>query len=225
MGAMGPKLLLPFRGRPLIAHVVDAALASRLAEVVVVLGPEPERFREAIAAAGVGGDARVRTVVNARFAEGRSGSIRTGLEALDGAAPGALFLLGDQPLMTAALIDAVIARAEREDALGEAGAPLVVPIIRDAASAEEAGASRGAGEAAPGSRGAGEAKGNPVLFRRSLFESLSNLTGDRGALALIESMWARAARVPVDDPSTQRRIETPGDYAMLLARADREGPA
>ena len=212
MGALGQKLLLPLRGSALVVHVARAALASRLAEAIVVVGAEPDRIRAALPA-----DARLRIVENRRYAEGRSGSIRAGLEAAVERAPGSpgvLFLLGDQPLMPAALIDAVIAAAEAEDAreAGDArgaplavaslpgGAPLVVPTL-------------------PGGTGS-EAKGNPVLFRRPLFEALRALTGDRGALALIEARWKEAALVPVRDPATQLRVETPEDYRRLLERAE-----
>jgi len=196
MGGLGPKLLLPFRGRPLLSHVVAAALASRLSEVIVVLGAFADRLRPVLPP-----DARVRAVANANYALGRSESIRAGLAAVMGsgrAAPGALFLLGDQPLMSAALIDAVLDAAECEEARGAAGAPLVAAAI-------------------PGADGPRAAKGNPVLFRRLLFEELLALRGDRGAFDLIESRWDDAARVPIDDPSTQTRVETPEDYRRLLA--------
>ncbi len=202
MGALGQKLLLPLRGTPLVAHVVEAALASRLSEVVVVVGPEPERLRAALPA-----DPRLRVVENPRHAEGRSTSIRAGLAAAEAralSAPGVLYLLGDQPLMSVALIDAVIAAGEAHDASEAAGgraAPLVVPTL-------------------PGATGSA-AKGNPVLFRRSLFDALRALSGDRGALALIEARWHDAAFVPVDEPSTQIRVETPEDYRRLLERAER----
>ncbi len=202
MGELGPKLLLPFRGRPLLAHVVDSALASRLSEVVVVLGAFADRLRAVLPL-----DARVRCVVNANYALGRSESIRAGLAAITqsaSGAPGALFLLGDQPLMSAALIDAVLDAAEHEEARGPAGAPLVAAAGRD-------------------TRDARSAKGNPVLFRRLLFEELFALLGDRGALDLISTHWRNAARVPIEDAATQIRIETPDDYRRLLAM-ERDAP-
>jgi molybdenum cofactor cytidylyltransferase len=204
MGALGDKLLLPLRGSPLIAHVAEVARASRLARVTVVVGPEAEGVR------ALPGDGRFRVVQNARAAEGRSTSIRAGLaatEAVAPEAPGVLYLLGDQPLMSAALIDAVIAAAEAQEAGGAAvdrAAPLVVPTL-------------------PGMNGSA-AKGNPVLFRRPLFDALRSLTGDRGALSLIESLWSEAAFVPIEDPTTQFRVETPEDYRRLLEWAERASP-
>ena len=199
MGALGQKLLLPLHGSALIALVARAALASRLSEVVVVAGPEPRRLRAALPA-----DPRLRVVENPRHAEGRSTSIRAGLAAVEARAPGApgvVYLLGDQPLMSVGLIDAVIAEAEAAAASAAAGAraaPLVVPTL-------------------PGATGSA-AKGNPVLFRRSLFDALRSLAGDRGALSLIEARWGEAALVPVREPSTQVRVETPEDYRRLVER-------
>jgi molybdenum cofactor cytidylyltransferase len=206
MGVLGSKVLLPYRGRPLLDHIVRTALASRLAEVIVVLGHEADRVRLVL-----GEDARVRSVVNAEYALGRSTSIRAGLAAVGTAAPGALFLLGDQPHMTADLIDAVIGAAEAEEARGPAGAPLIV-----AAFASVGDVASGGGIDADAAVRA-NVKGNPVLFRRSLFEKLDALRGDRGALDLIESLWDRAARVPIENPATQTRIETPEDYDRLVA--------
>lgn len=218
MGVLGPKALLPYRGRPLLDHIVRTALASRLAEVIVVLGHEADRVRRVL-----GEDARVRAVVNGDYALGRSTSIRAGLAAAGAAAPGALFLLGDQPLMTVDLIDAVIGAAEAEEARGPAGASLVVAAFAAAADTA-AGVSSHAGGDANAGADAGVAanttanmKGNPVLFRRSLFEKLDALRGDRGALDLIGSLWDCAARVPIEDAATQTRIETPDDYERLLA--------
>lgn len=195
MGVLGSKLLLPLRGLPLILHVIQAALASRLSEVVVVLGPRPERFREVLPA-----DPRLRAIDNPRFAEGRSTSIRAGLEAIPGESRGVAYLLGDQPLMTSALIDAVVEAAELEEAEGGKGAPVAVAAIRDAT--------------------ASIAKGNPVLFRRVLFERLQALTGDTGARDVIEAHWEEAALVPVRDPWTQFRVETPEDYRRLVDRVE-----
>jgi molybdenum cofactor cytidylyltransferase len=213
MGRLGPKVLLPYRGRPLLDHIVRTALDSRLAEVIVVLGHDADRVRQAL-----GGDARLRVVVNPDYAQGRASSIQSGLRAAGIGAPGVLFLLGDQPLMTAALIDAVIEAAEAEESRGSAGAPFVVTTLAPGGAArnEAERAQRNAAALAKRDVTSGR-KGNPVLFRRSLFEKLDELRGDRGALDLIEALWDRAAHVAIDDARTQTRIETPEDYERLVA--------
>ena len=97
------KLGLPFDGRPLVRHVAEAALASKADEVVVVLGHEADEIKAMLPQ-----DGRLRTVMNADYASGQSASVRTAIGTLRSEAKAVVFLLGDQPTVTAAIIDAVI---------------------------------------------------------------------------------------------------------------------
>lgn len=101
-----PKLLLPLAGKPIVQHVVDAALDTPVDEVVVVLGPEPDAVRAAVRA-----DARVRFTVNDRAREGQSTSLRAALGAADPGATAAVILLADQPAVSAAAIRAILEAA------------------------------------------------------------------------------------------------------------------
>ncbi|MDZ4278492.1 MAG: nucleotidyltransferase family protein, partial [Dehalococcoidia bacterium] len=114
-----PKQLLAYRGRPLLQRVVDAALASSLDEVVVVLGHRAEEVRAALE---LPPDDRIRLVVNPDYAAGQSTSLRCGLRSASSSATGAAVLLGDQPHVSAALIDR-IAQAFRS-----ADRPIVRPV-------------------------------------------------------------------------------------------------
>jgi molybdenum cofactor cytidylyltransferase len=98
------KVLLPLAGAPLVRHVVDAASASSAAETIVVVGHEGAAVREALAGCAV------TIVVNDRFAEGMSGSLRAGLAAADPSCAAAVVLLGDQPYVTAGVVDRLIER-------------------------------------------------------------------------------------------------------------------
>jgi molybdenum cofactor cytidylyltransferase len=98
------KVLLPLDGVPMVRRVVDAALASRAAETVVVVGHQAAGVEEALA----GRPARV--VVNDRFAEGMSTSLQAGLAAADPSSAAALIVLGDQPFVTPQLLDGLIER-------------------------------------------------------------------------------------------------------------------
>lgn len=102
---MGPlnKLLAEIGGKPMVAQVVDAVLASRARPVVVVTGHEGDRVREALAG---------RDVVfteNPDYAEGLSTSLRRGLRALPAGIDGALVCLGDMPQVAPQQIDRMIA--------------------------------------------------------------------------------------------------------------------
>ncbi len=99
-----PKQLLLWRGRPLVRHVAEMALASRLKGLVVVLGAEAQAAREALA--GLAGP--VQTVECADYSTGQAASLRCGLAALPGSASAAVVLLVDQPLVGPALLDQLI---------------------------------------------------------------------------------------------------------------------
>lgn len=110
-----PKQLLPLDGEPLLAHVLRNAASSALDEVVLVLGHEAAAVGATVGAWGQ------RVVVNDDHAAGQSTSVRAGLAAVDGGAEAVLFLLGDQPGVTPAVIDALIAAFRASEA------PVVIP--------------------------------------------------------------------------------------------------
>ncbi len=101
-----PKQLLPFRGQSLLRHAAQTALAASCRPVVVVLGAGDERLRPELAGLPV------QTVFNPHWTEGVASSIRAGIEAV--AAEAALFMLCDQPFVTAEMLDR-IARCHRQD--------------------------------------------------------------------------------------------------------------
>ncbi len=103
-----PKQLLEWKGRPLVRHVAEMALASRLAGLVVVLGAEAWAARSALE--GLGGP--VQTVESADYASGQAASLRSGLGSLPASAKAAVVLLVDMPLVGPALIDQLIAEFE-----------------------------------------------------------------------------------------------------------------
>ena len=102
-----PKQLLPVGGRPLLEGVVAQACASRLDEVVVVLGAAAEAVRAGVAMG------RARVVVNDDHAAGMSSSLRAGLAALGPEVDRAVVILGDQPDVPASLLDELLALQER----------------------------------------------------------------------------------------------------------------
>ena len=119
---LGNKLLLPFRGKAVIYHVVREALESELDLVILVLGHESERVLEALEE--LAEVPKLRAVKNEGWRSGRASSVRAGIAALPGGARGALFLQGDMPLMTSELIDLVA------EGLIESNAPLCFPVYR-----------------------------------------------------------------------------------------------
>ena len=111
-----PKQLLDFRGRSLLRHAAETALAAGCRPVVVVLGSGAERLRPELAGLAV------HAVENPEWSEGMGTSIRRGLETLGSLAPGldgALLMLCDQPLIGPAALRA-LAEAGRPDGIAAA---------------------------------------------------------------------------------------------------------
>ncbi len=115
-----PKLTLPMPdGRALVRVAVDQVLATGLDDAVVVLGGDAAAVRAALAGLPV------REVVNPRYAEGQSTSLRAGLDALRPGTTAALIALGDQPLPDPAVIGRLVA------AFRTTGRPIAVPRYRE----------------------------------------------------------------------------------------------
>jgi molybdenum cofactor cytidylyltransferase len=99
-----PKQLIEIGGKTMLSRVLDAALASSLEPLYVVLGYEAPSMRAAV-------NGRAEVVVNPDYKEGMGSSVRTGVAALPAEASAAMFLLVDQPGVTAAAINALLARS------------------------------------------------------------------------------------------------------------------
>jgi molybdenum cofactor cytidylyltransferase len=99
----GQKLLAPVDGRPLVQHVIDAANASCLEDITLVVGAGANL----VAHLDLG---RTRVVTNPQPSRGLASSLQEGLRALDPRLHAALVLLGDVTGVTTALIDELVAR-------------------------------------------------------------------------------------------------------------------
>jgi CTP:molybdopterin cytidylyltransferase MocA len=88
----------------MLQHVLDAAAAGGLDDIVVVLGAAASQV-----AAGVALPPGTRTVVNADHAAGHAGSLAVGLGSIATGANAAMILLGDQPEVRVDAIAALVA--------------------------------------------------------------------------------------------------------------------
>jgi len=106
-----PKQLMNYRGKTLLRHAVDTALAARVDRVIVVLGANVDAIRAALSN-GVFADA-VEIVHNACWEEGMGTSIHAGVRRAGELQLDAVILaLGDQPLVTAEIYNRLIAEHE-----------------------------------------------------------------------------------------------------------------
>ena len=150
----------------MLQHVLDEAVASRLDEIVLVLGNQADEIRAALA---LPEGSRVRAVVNTDWARGQSTSLRLALRRASPSATAAAILLGDQPGVGAALIDRVTS------AFLDAGLPAARPVY----------------SGADGSR----VPGHPVFLARRIWSEVDKLAGDEGARALLAARDIPSASV------------------------------
>jgi len=101
-----PKQLLPVGGRPMAQRAIDAALASRAHEVLLVVGASAGAVTSQLEL----GDARV--ILNTRYRGGRNTSMDAGLRECDPETDAVVFLQADQPFVDERLVDALIGEME-----------------------------------------------------------------------------------------------------------------
>ena len=198
MGAGRHKLLLPLGDRPVLAHTIEATLASQARPIVVVLGHQIAQVRDQISPYLDHPD--VFSIENTDYLQGMSTSLRAGIQALidreSTAGPsahslvGVLIVLGDQPLMTARILDTLIASKHAT------GKRILIPFYN------------------------GE-RGNPVLFDASLFPELLEITGDGGARSVIERHRSEVARIELGASMASYDVDTWDAYQEVVAEWER----
>ncbi len=121
------KMTVPVNGKPMVRHVAEAALASRLDEISVVTGFDPKAVKQALK------DLDVSYIQNDRFEEGLSTSLEAGISRLKPSAERILIMLGDMPFLTSQMIDDMIEAGRDRDAIvmatseGKRGNPVLWP--------------------------------------------------------------------------------------------------
>lgn len=183
MGEAGNKLLLPLANRPVLAHVLQAALGSQARPLLLVLGHQAREIRAQLPELA---EAAMEIVVNADYAQGQSTSLKAGLRALlttyaNQDLTGVIFLLGDQPMITSALIDRLITLRART------GQPIALPLYRGQ-------------------------RGNPVVFSLELAPQLLQISGDEGGRSLIRRYAHAIATLEVDKEETNLDVDTWAAY-------------
>ena len=96
------KLLLPFGGKTVIAHIVDQLLAGAVGEVHVVVGHQAKRIGRELSGR------QVSIANNSDYKSGMLSSVRCGLRHLPQQCQAVLIALGDQPSVSSKLIDRML---------------------------------------------------------------------------------------------------------------------
>ena len=192
MGGGRHKLLLPLHDRPVLAHVLDAVLASQARPIVLVLGHQTEQVRAHLASYASYPDLNI--IENPNYLQGMSTSMRLGIENLhprgctkspNGEIDSTLVLPGDQPLITAQDIDALIA------AYRTTGKRIIAPLYEGK-------------------------RGNPVLFNVSLFPELLEVTGDEGGRSVLARHRNEIATVEMGNPLANIDVDTWEAYQRVV---------
>lgn len=131
MGALN-KLELTVHGRPMIRHSVMTLLASDVCDLSVVVGYQARAIRALLRGLDI------NIVHNPDFAAGQMTSAHAGLLAVTRPVAGVMLCLSDQPLLTPADINFLIAAfaASRRDRIliptfeGRRGNPIIIPHCR-----------------------------------------------------------------------------------------------
>lgn len=181
------KLHAVWRGRPILAHVLDGVAEARdeglLTGAVVVHRPDdletPVMARER----------RLEPQLNPRPTSGMASSLRLGLTALLAERwqplEGALIVLGDQPLLRPPVIEALV-QAFRPS----------MDLVRPEYQGDPDGG-----------------PGHPVLVHRRIWDRARSLTGDQGFRVLATWGGVRLGTIPV--PGSNPDVDTPDDLEAL----------
>jgi molybdenum cofactor cytidylyltransferase len=112
------KLLLPWHGKTVIESIVATLNTCALAEIVVVLGHQAELIQSQLQ------NQRVSFSINHDFRSGMLSSVQSGVRAASSDAAGYLLCLGDQPTLSAQIIQPLI------DAFTQEQASIILPSYR-----------------------------------------------------------------------------------------------
>jgi Uncharacterized MobA-related protein len=190
----GGKLLLPWRGKSLLGHVV--ALVAELGLVrppIVVIGHDAEHVGRVIRKECDAMRTAIRIVENPRWREGQSTSLKCGVECAAASGceelSGVMVLLGDQPRVRSETLR-LLAQSHCDAVARDATHPATAPVCSGR-------------------------RGNPVILSPLLFPKITQLTGDRGAREILALLGEKMLGVPVDDPGIFGDVDTPEEYMSL----------
>jgi bifunctional UDP-N-acetylglucosamine pyrophosphorylase/glucosamine-1-phosphate N-acetyltransferase len=102
-----PKVLHAIGGLPMVSHTIRAARAAGAGEVAVVIGPNHDDIRAAIAR-----EAPAATVIEQTYRLGTGHAVREAREAFADAQGNVVVLYGDTPLVTSSTIASITAKLD-----------------------------------------------------------------------------------------------------------------
>jgi molybdenum cofactor cytidylyltransferase len=177
-----PKALLPYQGRPFLEHLLEVTSHAKIGERRVVLGAHAKLIADAVRLSAS------EVVVNENWETGQLSSIQAGIRSLPPGTDGIILCLIDHPLISARLVDELIARFYRDP---HAAKPVIVlPVYQGK-------------------------RGHPVIFSASVYQELLAAPLEQGARSVV---WAHASEIGevitsergcvlnLNDPETVQRV-------------------
>lgn len=177
------KLLADINGTPLVRRTVESLKASNAATVTVVTGHEADDVTAILA--NVEG---LSFVHNAEHNGGLSTSLKAGLAALPATSDGVVVCLGDMPLVTPNMLNALIRAFDPVE-----GRSICVPVY-------------------------GRKRGNPILWSQEFLGAMLGLTGDTGARSLLEEHADQVYEVMMANDGVLFDVDTPEQLQRLKDR-------
>ena len=183
------KLLLPIRGKPMIARIVAEVFSSKVQELIVVVGADGKAIQQAVGEhflsprkngnepPSVSGC--LRFVTNPDPAGDMLSSVRCGLRETPAGCDAALVVLGDQPGISAMLINRLITAFDPNKRC------IVVPVYQGR-------------------------RGHPLLFSTRFTEQVLREFDGTGLHGLLQTHAAEI--VEVASEMAMRDVDTPADY-------------
>ncbi len=178
------KLFVEIDGQTMLSRALAAAKGSQATHTIVVVGNDAARAKAAL-------PPDVVIVENPDFASGLASSVRKGIAQVPPDCDGAVVLLGDMPLVTAAHVDRLIA----------AFSPIEGRAICVSAFDGK--------------------RGNPVLWGRDYFAEILALDGDQGARVVMRKHEDMLCEVPMPDDGVLVDLDTAEALAAFRAAREK----
>jgi len=181
------------KANKLLATLNGTAMVAHVADTVLATSAHPVVIvtgHEAVAVEAALSGRDVTFAHNPRFAEGLSTSLRQGLTALEEMnfpADGVLVCLGDMPRLQTHQLEKLISAFSPDD-----GRSVCVPTFNGQ-------------------------RGNPVLWGRTVFSEIENVSGDVGARHLIGEYEDTVCEVAMDNDAIFIDVDTPEAMAAVGA--------
>ena len=181
-----PKALLPYRGRTFLEHLLAVASHAKIGARRVVLGAHADLIADHVRLTAD------EVVINEQWEQGQLSSIQAGIRSLPPGTDGLLLCLIDHPLISPALVDALVGRFYWEH---KATATIVLPVYQGK-------------------------RGHPVIFSAALFDELLTAPADQGARSVVWAHTEEVAEVSTSDQGCVLNLNDPEAMQRLLLRPD-----